>query len=212
MGTSTCEHCNARFIVGRNTTGRFCRHKCSSDFFAASFNARFWARVNKNGPVPMVNASIGKCWLWTGSTDGRGYGTVGRKRADGSHGEYKTHRIAYELSNGAVPAIGVVMHECDNRICCNPSHLAFGTQKKNLLDAVDRGRIPLGEKHHLAKLTDNDVSEMIKRRSCGESQRSIGDAFGVHRGYVSLIVRGIRRTRRAIHDHRKALLARRENE
>jgi len=32
------------------------------------------------------------------------------------------------------------MHACDNRMCVNPDHLSEGTQKRNLNDAIARGR------------------------------------------------------------------------
>ena len=43
-----------------------------------SAEERFWAKVNKNGPVPEKNPELGPCWLYTGtikkSGHHRGYG------------------------------------------------------------------------------------------------------------------------------------------
>jgi hypothetical protein len=44
------------------------------------------------------------------------------------------HRWAYTHFIGNIPKGMVVMHTCDNRICCNPHHLKLGTQQDNLKD------------------------------------------------------------------------------
>src|SRR5690348_8449196 len=35
---------------------------------------RFWAKVDKNGPVPEYRPDLGPCWLWTASTRPSGHG------------------------------------------------------------------------------------------------------------------------------------------
>lgn len=54
------------------------------------------------------------------------------------------------------------MHKCDNPICVNPEHLSLGTQGKNMLDCLRKGRKAIGEKHGMAKLSENDVREIRK--------------------------------------------------
>ncbi len=53
-------------------------------------------------------------------------------RRDGSH------RIAYELVHGPVPRRLYVLHRCDTPRCVNVEHLALGTQKENIAQAVER--------------------------------------------------------------------------
>lgn len=69
------------------------------------------------------------CWNWTGAKTDRGYGTVaawdGRKTA-------YIHRAFYEEFVGPIPDGLVVDHLCDNRICCNPAHLAVTTARANI--------------------------------------------------------------------------------
>jgi hypothetical protein len=35
---------------------------------------RFWAKVDKNGPIPAYRPDLGPCWLWTASKRADGYG------------------------------------------------------------------------------------------------------------------------------------------
>src|SRR5258708_3651290 len=39
-----------------------------------SLSDRFWAKVNKNGPI--LIPELGNCWVWTASTDRKGYGKL----------------------------------------------------------------------------------------------------------------------------------------
>jgi hypothetical protein len=102
------------------------------------------ARAAANAPrrsapdrfVERVTKNPGRgCWEWTGALDRHGYGIVMR---DGSI--KRTHRYAWELCNGAIPAGMVICHRCDNRKCVRPSHLFIGTQRDNIQDAMRKGR------------------------------------------------------------------------
>lgn len=86
----------------------------------------FWSRVDRSGD----------CWLWTASKTARGYGKL---RVDGK--QAYAHRVAYELTNGAIPDGLVICHHCDNPPCCNPAHLFMGTQGDNMRDRDAKGRL-----------------------------------------------------------------------
>lgn len=92
---------------------------------------RFWNKVNKTDT----------CWLWTGCTNGIGYGLI---RIDTKL--YSTHRFSYELHFGKIPVGIHVLHSCDNPLCVNPEHLFLGNQKDNMRDMMNKGRkyIPYG--------------------------------------------------------------------
>lgn len=88
--------------------------------------ARFWAKVRKTRT----------CWLWTGATDGHGYGVfhIGER-----NDVVRATHFAYE---GLIPDGSYVCHRCDNPGCVRPSHLFIGTQLDNMRDASRKGRFP----------------------------------------------------------------------
>lgn len=73
------------------------------------------------------------CWNWTGYTGSTGYGHI---RIDKIL--YRTHRLMYAWFVGPLPTgkgkdIPVVDHICNNRLCCNPSHLQLISDTENIL-------------------------------------------------------------------------------
>jgi len=92
---------------------------------------RFWAKVDKNGPVPGADtlaAGKGPCWLWTASKTRRGYGqvSIGRKLRS-------VHQVAWELLVGPPPVGLELDHLCHIRHCVNPDHLEWVTHRENLM-------------------------------------------------------------------------------
>lgn len=100
------------------------------------------------------------------------------------------HRIAFFIAFGEPAKDHVVCHECDNKLCVNPMHLALGTNLNNCVDAVNRGllkpfRIKYGNQNHATKLTKEQVAEIRGRYSAGKGTlREIGAAYNV--GYSTI--------------------------
>ena len=57
-----------------------------------------------------------------------------------------------------------VMHSCDNKICCRPSHLTAGTHAENMADLISKGRHVHGIKSVKAKLNEEQVLEIRSRK------------------------------------------------
>jgi hypothetical protein len=135
------------------------------------------------------------CWFWTGAKNELGYGYI-----DVQGRQSLAHRVSYELQIGPIPAGLLVLHECDNPSCINPTHLTVGTQSKNMRDKLKRGRAnnPRGEAHWMygkseglpsAKLNWKSVREIRERYASGEVQTALAAKYGVGQGTISSIVR-----------------------
>lgn len=151
----------------------------------ASLHARLWAKIDKRGPD--------ECWEWQAKERVSGYGKL--NRGGRGMGDVLAHRAVWEEIHGPIPKDRswhgrVILHTCDNRLCCNPAHLRMGTQADNVKDMDKKGRrvsTPhLGEDHGMAKLTDDQVREI---RASTLSHRELGRRFGVTHTMVGYIKR-----------------------
>lgn len=149
--------------------------------YRKSLEERFWPRLK----ITDLNG----CWEWTGHKL-RGYGQIGV--GGRQHGLIYTHVLAWMIENGSeVPTKMCVCHSCDNRSCCNPSHLFIGTPKDNTQDMIAKGRHSHGERA-AKKLSKTDVTVIRERARSGGNHRLIAADYGVSRSLVSSIASGKR--------------------
>lgn len=92
--------------------------------------ARFWARVNLDGPIPEYAPDLGACWIWQAAHYPNGYGHSAL-RVPGASGY--AHRAAYILMRGPIPAGLSIDHLCRVPDCVNPAHLEAVTARENIL-------------------------------------------------------------------------------
>lgn len=150
---------------------------------------RFWAKVQKQ--------EGDGCWEWTAALHRNGYGhfSIGYRDA-------YSHRYSYEISVGPIPDGMCVCHKCDNRKCVRPDHLFLGSHAENIADRDAKGRTatgtnghyPTGERHHNAKLTDDQVRDLRRRYTTERvTQRALAAEFGVSYDSVKSIIQNRQR-------------------
>ena len=121
-----CRGCGQEFFTKASKVKKGWANFCS--FTCPGRDAgRFWARVDKSG----------ECWLWTGCTDGHGYGYFYAQRR-----LRRAHNFAWEIENGPIPDGFEVCHNCpdgDNPTCVRITHLWLGTHAQNMKDRHQKG-------------------------------------------------------------------------
>lgn len=165
MAERVCPKCSAKLLTNRGGFKMHVNH-CGEE------KNRFWSKVSKGDG----------CWIFRGCRDKWGYahhGIKGKRR--------QAHRLAYEFTNGPIPAGQLVLHTCDNPPCCNPTHLFLGTDADNMLDKVRKGR------DNTATITAEQVREIreaLKNPYHG-IQNELARKYGVRNGVISDIKLGV---------------------
>jgi hypothetical protein len=198
-----CQQCGRDFLARKSRVkvgqALFCSWTCR---YPGSIEDRFWAKVDRNGPIPPRCPELGPCWPWAGSKSPLGYGNAwnGTRLVRAS-------RMAYEFTYGPMEDGKESCHRCDYPPCCRPDHIFAGTHRENMLDLVTKGyrressgirngaythpeRMPRGERHGHARLTEDDVREIRRLYAAGSARQvDIAAQFGVPQTNVSSIVR-----------------------
>ena len=134
--------------------------------------------------VAMALASAkDECILWPYAKSHNGYGLSNMLE------ERRVHRAVCRQVHGEPPdARSVAMHSCNVRECINPKHLSWGTQKQNVAQAREQGRMKWAGRKK-GKLSDDDIRAI---RRATEAASAIGARFGVSASYVWDIKQGRR--------------------
>lgn len=121
----------------------------------------FWAKVNKDGPVPEHRPDLGPCWLWTGAKQSLGYGTIG-----GGTDKMLAHHVLV----GKPPKGLEYDHLCRIRNCVRPDHLELVTHAENVRRGL-RGQLvthcPKGHAY-----TPENTRYWQNRRKCRACHRA----------------------------------------
>jgi len=129
---------------------------------------RIWNKVQ-------IPSDLNDCWNWTGACDRDGYGRINVNTKS-----YRSHRLIYEMYNGYFNQNLEVCHKCDNPRCVNPNHLFLGTLQDNMDDKVSKNRQVQGSRVNTAKLSENDVYDILSGIQSGKykNQTVIRKKFG----------------------------------
>ncbi len=132
---------------------------------------KLWSRIDQS-------AGKDSCWPWLGRLDQDGYG-----RLDWcGHAQTLAHRHVFRLTFNIEPI--VVCHHCDNRKCCNPTHLYNGTLQTNIADRTVRNRGYKGPAYWNRKVTEVQAREILNST---EFQYMIAKQYGISQAAVSFI-------------------------
>lgn len=147
----------------------------------ATDDARMWAGINKDAP--------GGCWEWLGALQRDGYAHFNR---DGK--TLSLHRYVYERLVGPIPDGLDLLHQCDNRRCCNPGHMKQGSHQDNMADAYKKKRHAWGERCHFSKVTAAQAAEIRRLYKKYGPKRSNADVlseqFGISKQIINCIGSG----------------------
>jgi hypothetical protein len=133
-------------------------------------------------PAPSWSGLARRCRL-VADADGnvvKGYGRIGSKPA---------HRATWEARHGPLPSGYQICHGCDRKSCIEVSHMSACDMTENIVQAMQRGLCPRGERHWNARLREHEVIEIRRRHAAGASQMSLAREYGVAPQTVNSIVK-----------------------
>lgn len=108
------------------------------------------------------------------------------------------HRVAAYYA-GLIPSIrgengnmgnDLVLHRCDNPICCNPEHLFVGNHADNQADKVTKRRQARGEAQGKSVLTELQVTTLRAAVARGVEHRVCAKVLGVSDSTITFAVNG----------------------
>lgn len=119
------------------------------------------------------------CWEWPFAVDSSGYGELWYQGTT-----IRAHVLALILDGQPKPQPPnhLALHSCDNRPCCNPTHLRWGTLQDNIKDAMKRGRLCSGEDKPNARFTNDQIRAI--RTSDQRTAAELAAVYGVTQTYI----------------------------
>jgi len=130
----------------------------------------------------------GDCWLWSGGTNGRGYGVIGIKTGEGRKIRMRyIHRLMYERHVGSIPDGMEIDHLCLVRNCGNPAHLEVVTHAENCrryfstITHCPRGHEYTADNTHINPSNNKRHCRTCDRDKTYIKRQSVGERRGPHR-------------------------------
>jgi len=148
--------------------------------FTTDYLEKSLKRIMKN-----VEILESDCWQWTAGLFPDGYPGIWFNNAT-----WRGNRLMCSLEHGFRDSSWLALHSCDNPKCINPAHLRWGTVQENTHDMLSRNRSCKNEKNGGAKLTIDQVREIIARKKQGERSVVLAEIYGVRRQTIQSIYAG----------------------
>ena len=176
---------------------------CDRPRYARSWCKRHYRRWQRHGNPLVCFSNHGRaqafvleaassdsdeCIIWPLSRYLTGYGQITYKGLS-----MHAHRAVCIEAHGPPPSDGHhAIHSCGNGKdgCVNPKHLRWGTPAENGRDTVAHGTSLRGSKNHSAKLSEQDVLDIVAALGQGSTVRTLADRYGVAHDTVRAIKNG----------------------
>jgi hypothetical protein len=141
----------------------------------------------------------GECHRWLGAKSKKGYGAFEMRGRT-----CRANRIAYFIHYGEDPYPQQVRHTCDWPECVRGEHLIKGSHADNMRDAVERNRMPTGNRNGsrlyperlkrgndspVTKMTDEDALLAINLAAAKIPNSHIAELFDMDDSTIGDIVK-----------------------
>ena len=141
---------------------------CRANGITKSDIKRFWKKIK------LPDDLIDGCWIWQAAKNKNGYGLFSFAGST-----YRAHRFSHMIFKGEIGEDLCVRHTCNNPGCVNPFHLLSGTHQDNSNDMTEQNRQCNGRDHHLAKLTELEVKEILDKLILGYTGPELSEEYNV---------------------------------
>jgi hypothetical protein len=158
-----------------------------------SYSASNKGQIKRTKPHPNGPKICGG--VLKGQSDGHGYYRVSLFRNDKKRYVFKVHAVILMTFVGSRPKNHVCNHKNGIKTDNSIENIEWVTCGENNQHAYDMGlkrsrELPVGENHHLARLSNGEVWLIKKLLHHGIKQSLIAKMFKVERYYISRIKRG----------------------
>jgi hypothetical protein len=139
--TSPSQASDPKPMRSRGQSGRPRSRPRADQHAVTELPARFWKKVDKNGPVLPLRPELGPCWLHQGTPEN----ATGYVRCEINRVRDYVHRFVYRVLVEPIPDGKEIDHQCHNadpscpsdasclhRRCANPDHLEAVTHRENM--------------------------------------------------------------------------------
>jgi hypothetical protein len=119
--------------------------------------------MSDNGTPSRISVQLNGCWYWMGARLPRTGNTLPYGVVGFAGGQYRVHRVIYQIFKGRIKKGLQVLHSCDTPYCVNPEHLSLGTNKQNQADKAARGRAVGGFKNPEIRALGVKAAQLARR-------------------------------------------------